>query len=325
MKFADPEYLLLLLLLIPLIWQERRQKRPAAVRSTTAFLLKPNALVRWFYEYFGLSLRCLALILLVLGLARPQDGRTEHKKRTEGLDIMLVVDTSGSMKAMDFTHNGRQKNRLEVVKSVLEAFVDQRADDRIGLVVFGSQAYAQAPLTLDHEVLSVYLNNTEIGMAGESTAIGDALGVAVNRLKDIKAKDKIIILLTDGTNTAGKLEPLQAAEAAKALGIKVYAIGIGSNKPVPVPTPFGYQRIRVDMDRETLTKISEITEAEVFFAKDTEALKEVYETIDRLEKTEAEIDVYHHVEEKFAVFVWPGLVLVLLELLFSLSKYRRIP
>ena len=165
----------------------------------------------------------------------------------------------------------------------------------------------------------------EIGMAGESTAIGEALALAANRLKDIKSKSKIMILLTDGTNTAGRIDPIQAAKVAQALDIKIYAIGVGSHGPVPIATQFGYQQIRVDMDEKTLKEVSSLTGGKYFRAKDTQSLVDVYATIDQLEKSEVEVKVFHNYEEKYSIFLWSGLVFLLFEILFGMSRFRRIP
>ena len=270
-------------------------------------------------------LRSLVLLSLTISLARPQSGRQEIKQKTEGLDIMLVLDTSGSMKALDFTMNGKRFDRMSVVKDVVGAFIEKRHDDRIGMVVFGTHAFAQAPLTLDHDVLKQYLSEVEIGMAGESTAIGDALGVAVNRIKDIKSKNKIIILLTDGSNTSGNIDPRQLSKAAQVLGIKIYTIGVGSDGWVPIPTEFGYQKVRVDLDEKLLKEIAEKTNAKYFRAKDTEALIDIYDNIDKLEKSEVELKIFNNYEEKYAVFLWSGLFLLFLECILGLTRFRRVP
>ena len=180
-------------------------------------------------------------------------------------------------------------------------------------------------MTLDHAVLTSYLEKAEPGMAGESTAIGDALGAATNRLKDIQSPGRIIILLTDGANAAGSLDPDDAARAAKALGIRVYTIGVGTNKPVPVPTKYGIQMHRVTIDEAQLQRIADITKGKAFRADSSETLAKVYQTIDQLEKTKRETEVYHLYDEKFAWFLWPGLLLLLCEILFNLSPWRRVP
>ena len=238
---------------------------------------------------------------------------------------MLVLDTSISMRAMDFTIKGKRRDRLYVVKQVVGEFITKRYDDRIGMVVFGTHAFAQSPLTLDHDVLLTYLSGVEIGMAGEATALGDALGVAINRIKDLQTKDKVIIMLTDGENTAGKLDPIEVAKIAKVLGVRIYTIGVGSDGLVPVPSPFGYQQAQVSLDEKTLREISKITEGQYFRASSTEALLKVYNTIDTLEKTEKEIEVFRNYEERYSLFLWPGLFFLVLELLMGMTRFRRVP
>ena len=273
----------------------------------------------------GFFLRIGCLSLLILALARPQTGHEQSKQRTEGLDMMLVIDTSGSMRGMDFVIDGKRQDRLSVAKEVLKKFIEARSDDRLGLTIFGSNAFAYVPLTLDHDVLTRYLDEVSIGMAGESTAIGDAIGVATNRLKDLKAKSKVMILLTDGSNQAGKVEPMDAAKAAKAMGVKIYSIGVGSKGLVPVPTQFGYQNVRIDLDEELLGKIADLTGGQYYRATDTETLAKIYQTIDELEKTEREIEVFRLYEESYSSFVWPALILIILEICFNISRWRRIP
>jgi Ca-activated chloride channel family protein len=273
--------------------------------------------------------RMIAVGLMITALARPQWKNQESKRRSEGLDIMLAIDTSGSMRALDFEVSGQTVDRLEAVKSVIEKFVSERLDDRIGMVVFGSEAFTQAPLTLDHRVLLSFLKTIRIGVAGDATAIGDAIATASNRLKDIEAKSKVVILLTDGKNTAGKIEPMTAAKAAATLGIKIYTIGVGKEGQVPitVDTAFGKRIVyqQSDLDEKALEEIASLTGARFFRAQDTDSLAKVYETIDQLEKSKFEIKEYRQQEEAMAVFLWPGLGFLLLELLFSLTRFKRIP
>ncbi|MBI2603568.1 MAG: VWA domain-containing protein [Deltaproteobacteria bacterium] len=324
-SFAQPLYLLLLLFLILGIFHYIKKRQQAIVFPTLKRVSKVSR-SRWVWlRHTPFILRCLAFTLLVLAMARPQAGRSHAKQRTEGIDIMLVVDTSGSMKALDFVLEGKRRDRLYVVSKVLTDFINKRHDDRMGMIIFGTHAYAQVPLTLDHDVLQRYVESMEIGMAGESTAIGDAIGVAANRLKDIPAKSKVIILLTDGENTAGKLDPREAAQAAKVLGIKIYAIGVGSKGLVPMPTAFGLQNVRMNLDEGLLKEISTNTDGQYFLASDTEKLFEIYGTIDKLEKTKVETEVFRNYEEKFAVFVWPALCLLLLEFLLRVTRFRRLP
>ena len=323
MWFAYPQAFLLLLLLIPLGYRNFRY-RPA-IRISSKDLVRKVPASKWVhFRHLPFFLRCLALICITCALARPQTGKTLSEKKTEGLDIMLVVDTSGSMQALDFVIDGRRTNRLEVVKQVLSQFIEKRVDDRLGMVVFGTNAFTQAPLTLDHDVLLKFLDQVQIGIAGDATAIGDALGVATNRLKELKSKNKLIILLTDGSNTAGKLNPLAAADAAKALGVRIYTIGIGSNGPVPIKTEHGYSQVVLEIDEKTLKSIAEKTSGRYFLASATEDLRKVYETIDQLEKSEVKVNVFHNYEEQYAGWVGAALLFLALELLAGFTRLRRL-
>lgn len=262
---------------------------------------------------------------MTLALARPQSGRNESKRKTEGIDIVLVADASGSMNAMDFVIDGKRQNRLFVVEKAMEDFVQARIDDRIGLVVFGTYAYALSPLTLDHDVVLQLIGNMKVAMAGEETAIGDAIGIASNRLKEVIGKSKIMVLMTDGENSAGKLDPREAAEAAKALGIKIYTVGVGSEGNVPFPTQFGYQQVRLPIDEKLLKDVADMTGGKYFRATDTDALFEIYRTIDSLERTTVELDIYHNYDEHFMHLLWPVLLLLIFELLLRTTRLRRLP
>ncbi len=276
-------------------------------------------------HFFRLGL----LACLILAAARPQLMDQNTKRQVEGLDIMLVLDTSNSMLAMDFELEGKRQNRLEVVKHVVEDFIQKRMDDRLGLVVFGSQAFTQAPLTLDHKVLLEFLKPVKIGMAGPETAIGDALATAVKRLKDIDAKSKIVILLTDGASTAGVVEPRSAVEAARTLGIKIYAVGVGSDGPVPFPTQgfFGveYQQRIFKMDTELMKFIADSTGGKFFLASDTETLQKIYATIDQLEKTRKDVDDPRPREEAAWIFLLAALAFFALEHALAASRWRVVP
>jgi Ca-activated chloride channel family protein len=328
MTFAYPWVLAGLLVIPLLIWRYRRQTPAGRVGFSTAELLAAGAQKSWKHHSFFI-LRLLALAALIVATARPQSGQTKVKRSSEGLDIVLAVDTSGSMKAMDFEIDGQQRNRLFVVKQVIEEFVRKRLHDRIGLVVFGTEAFTQAPLTLDHDVLTRFLQSVKIGMAGENTAIGNAIATAVKRLKDIEAKNKIIILLTDGENTAGSIEPLQATEAAKTLGVRIYTVGVGSHDPVPFPVQTWfrtvYEKRRLKLDEELLTKIAETTGGRYFLASDTQELQKIYNTIDQLEKTEIEVQEFRNMDELGHWFLAGGLVLLMGEFLLGLTSWRRIP
>jgi len=244
---------------------------------------------------------------------------------SEGIDILLVLDTSGSMEAEDFHLGGRASNRLEVAKEVVARFVQGRADDRIGLVVFGQEAFTQVPLTLDHDALVGFLRQVQIGMAGaKQTAIGDAIAVGGRRLKELEAESRVMILLTDGRSNAGSVEPLEAAEAARALGIRIYTIGVGSKDGGGLLGLLS-GRGRGELDEGTLRAIAQKTGAQYFRAADAEALSEVYKTIDALEKTTAESRIFVHRQEVYQPWVWSGLFFMLLHLLLSETVLRRLP
>jgi Ca-activated chloride channel family protein len=248
---------------------------------------------------------------------------------TEGIDIVLCLDTSGSMQAMDFTLGEERRTRLEVVKEVVEDFVKRRSNDRIGMVVFGDQAFTQCPLTLDYGVLLSFLKRVEIGMAGDATALGSALGTSVKRLKDVKSKSRVIILLTDGRNNAGRLSPETAADIACSYQVKVYTIGVGKEGKAPflVETYFGKQIVwrKVDLDEETLRMIAGRTDGAYFRATNTEALEKIYHDIDQMEKTEVKVKEYMEYNELFAWFVFPGLFVVLFEIILANTRFRKIP
>ena len=321
---ADPYWLILLTVLPLMVWFYRRRR--ARIFYSKAYMLEGiGRNFKTYPQHLGIGLRLCALGLTILALSRPQSGSEQSKQRTEGLDMMLVVDTSGSMRGLDFVISGKRYDRLYVAKSVLKEFIQKRIDDRLGLCIFGTHAFAYVPLTLDHDVLLRYLDEVEIGMAGDSTAIGDAIGVATNRLKDLAIKSKVMILLTDGSNQAGKIDPLEAAKAAKVMGVKIYSIGVGSNGPVPIPTQFGYQNVRIELDENLLKEVASMTGGQYFRATDTKSLADIYKTIDKLEKTEREVVVFRLYEERFAPLIWLALVCLVLELFFGLSRWRRIP
>jgi len=267
--------------------------------------------------------------MLIIALARPQSGTKASEVLTEGIDIMLCLDTSGSMQALDFKWKNERHNRLEVVKKVVSDFIKGRTNDRIGMVVFGEEAFTQCPLTLDYGVLLNFLEQVEIGMAGDSTAVGSALATCVNRLKERKSKSKVIILLTDGRNNAGSINPQTAAEIAKTFDIKVYTVGVGTEGEVPflVDTIFGkkYMYQRVDLDEETLKEIAAITGGSYFKATNTETLEEIYKKIDQLEKTKVEVKEYMEYEELFGWFLLAGLLCILLEVILRNTRFRKIP
>ena len=330
-QFRDPLYFLLLLP-IPLIFLvSTRAGTSLAIRFSSSRLLAglPTSL-RQRGLIFPLLLRFLLIALVVTALARPQWGTRTTEVETEGVDILLTLDTSGSMKALDFTLDGSQANRLDVVKKVVDDFISKRTHDRIGMVVFGERAYTQSPLTLDTDTLRLFLDWIEIGIAGDGTAIGSALAVSVKRMMKEKTKTKIIILLTDGRNNAGEVSPVTAAEIAKGQGIKVYTIGVGSDAakiPYPQETPFGTRIVyaELDLDEELLRQIATATGGRYFRATDTAELEEIYAEIDQREKTKIEERHFEEVRELYAPLVCVALFLLLLEIFLSQTVLRRIP
>ncbi|MDD5722574.1 MAG: VWA domain-containing protein [Syntrophales bacterium] len=328
-RLAYPELLFpLCFVAVWFIWGLKR--RPAGITySMTAMVSRLAGGTDRLTGKISLVVRTGCLVLLVLAAARPQLYNVSREIKSPGVDIMLCLDTSGSMQALDFTLDGEPVSRLAAVKKVVGDFVKKREMDRIGLVVFGTEAFTQSPLTLDKGLLMDLVKRMKIGMAGDKTAIGSAIAVGGKRLKDLKAKSKILILLTDGRQTAGSLTPAEAAEAARALGIKVYAIGVGGTEPAPFPvqTPFGTRIIRqlVDMDEETLMKVAEIGHGQYFRAADSNRLQEIYDIIDHQEKTEVRVKEFFHFKELYLHFLLPAFLLLVAEIILRTTILRTIP
>jgi len=280
--------------------------------------------IREKLRHIPFAVRLIAIGLLIIALARPQSFTSGENVTTEGIDIAMVLDISGSMLAEDF-----KPNRLDAAKNVIDNFVEGRTTDRIGLVVFSREAFTQCPLTIDYSVLRNLLLDIRSGMIQDGTAIGNAIANGVNRLKESDAKSRIIILLTDGVNNAGEVDPISAAEIAKAFGIRIYTIGVGTRgeAPYPVQTPFGtrYQMVPVEIDEAMLTKIANLTGGEYFRATNNRALEEIYNKIDKLEKTKIEITSYKNASEKYYSWLWGGLILLLFELGLSRTILRKLP
>jgi len=328
-RFEDPWFLLLITLL-PLAAVMVRNNRIAVISYSSIGRLKLVRPSRMSMISAILNfLKALGFTLLIIALARPQEGHKRSHILSAGVDIVLAIDTSGSMQALDFKKDDKPIDRLEVVKDVVADFITNRENDRMGMVVFGQEAFTQCPLTLDHDILLSFLEKLKIGIAGDSTAIGLAIGIAVKRLKDLKSKSKVIILLTDGRNNAGSLSPAQAAEIGKTYGIKIYTIGVGTRGKAPflVDSIFGKQYIyqNVEIDEKTLREIAQKTGAKYFRATDRESLKNIYEQIDSLEKTEVKILDRSEYRELFPYFLIPGLIVILVEILLSHTTLRRIP
>jgi len=332
MSWAHPYFLLLLLLLPLAAWLKgRRGSSPAFVYSSVKLVASYAGAKRSRAGAILLLLRWLSLAVLIVAFAQPRLSKNITEVKASGVDIVVALDMSGSMVSEDFEVKGQRVNRFNMARSVLKGFIDQRPNDRIGLVLFASQAFIATPLTLDHDFLQENLNRLEIGLIDEnSTAIGDGLGTAVNRLRDLKAKSKIVILMTDGQNNSGKLEPLVAADAAAAMKVKVYTVGIGMRGKAPMPgrDMFGrkvYQMIPVDIDEDTLQKIADRTGGRYYRADNAEKFRQIYAEIDKLEKTEATLNKYTEYKELFPWFVAGGLGLLLLEVLLGQTVLRRLP
>jgi Ca-activated chloride channel family protein len=282
---------------------------------------------------FLATLRWLALALFIVALAQPRLMKSGTTVKASGVDIAVAFDLSGSMLSEDFVVKDERVNRFNLARSVLKQFIDERPNDRIGLVVFASQAYIATPLTLDHPFLQENLDRLEIGSINQNqTAIGDALSTAVNRLRDLKSKSKIVILMTDGQNNSGKFQPLTAADAARALGIKVYTIGIGKQGTAPMPVgknPYTgetvYREVPVDVDEETLQKIADETGGKYYRADNAQRFRQIYAEIDKLEKTEATVNKYTEFKELFPWLVVGGLMILLIEVVLGQTVFRRLP
>lgn len=331
-SFAAPWWLLGLLAIPLLAWLRGKAGRESAFVYSSLTLVKGiTELSRSRAGSFLLNLRWFALTLLFIGMARPQIAGGQAPLRASGIDIAVAVDLSGSMIAEDFELRGERVNRLTMLKDVLASFIEQRTSDRIGLVAFGSEAFIAAPPTLDHDFLRRVLERLELGVIdGQQTAIGSGLSAAVNRLRELKSKSRIVILMTDGQNNAGSIPPLTAAEAAASLGVKVYTIGVGTRgyAPVPAKDAFGrkvYVRQAVDIDEDTLKKVADKTGGKYYRADSTETLRRVYAEIDQLEKTEAELKRFAYYEELMSWFVLPGLGLLALEIILGQTVWRKLP
>lgn len=324
-----------LLILIPIltalfIWLNRKD-------YSSSIKFSSGELIKGFKPTFKLILAknlmylwLVALCLIVVALARPRQPLEEAMVETEGIDIVMAIDASGSMLAEDFKIGNQRENRLDVVKKVAEEFIEERKTDRIGIVAFAARAYTVCPLTLDHQWLIKNLERIKIGSIEDGTAIGSAISSSLNRLKDTEAKSKIIILLTDGVNNAGKISPLTAAQVAKALGIKIYTIGVGSKGLVPYPVQdlwdrTVYQNVQIDIDEAILKKIADETDGKYYRATDTESLREIYKEIDSLEKITIEETGFYEYKELFPNFLIPGLLIIIMVIILSNTIFRKIP
>ena len=327
-RFVDPHYLLLLFLLPPLVWwyRTRSERTFGAVRYSAVDRLRRadrRRAGRWRHALFGL--RLLALGLLLVAFARPQTGVTAENVATDGIDIVLALDLSSSMLAEDL-----EPNRIGAARQAAANFVRRRPNDRIGLVVFAGEAFTQAPLTLDHRVVTTLIEELEVGIIEDGTAIGMGLATAVRRLSDSRAESKVIVLLTDGRNNRGSIDPATAAQMAQALGVRIYAVGAGTrgSAPVPVDDPlFGRRTVsmQVDIDDEALAEMASLTGGRYFRATDRQSLERVYVEIDALETTAIEMTSFTRYGELFHLPLGAGLGLLLLEVALGRTVLRRAP
>jgi Ca-activated chloride channel family protein len=323
MTFAHP-YLLLLLLLLPLAaWLKgRRGSPPAFLYSSVRLVAGLTGVRRSRAGALLAALRWLVLALFILALAQPRLTKSTTEVKASGIDIVVALDLSGSMNTPDYEVSGQRISRFNLAKSVLEKFVEERPDDRIGLVVFAARAFLASPLTLDHDFLLDNIDRLEIGtINSDATAIGDGLVTALNQLRDLKAKSKIIVLMTDGGNNSGQIDPDTAAAAAAALGVKVFTVGLGNRELVQaMGLPPGYLP-----DDDALQKISQTTGGTFYRAENSEKLRQIYAEINRMEKTEAVVNKFTEYQELFPWFISSGLVLLLLEITLGQTIFRKLP
>jgi Ca-activated chloride channel family protein len=325
--FANPEYFYgFVVVALLAVWYMRRNRRMTSdIRFSSLIPFRSiSPRLRERLRHVPAVLRLGALSLLIVALARPQIVSGGEEIYTEGIDIVLLLDISGSMLAEDF-----QPNRIEAAKDVAQKFVDGRSNDRIGLIIFAGQSFTQCPMTLDYRVLKSLLRTVKPGMVEDGTAIGMGIAQGVNRVKDSEAKSKVMILLTDGVNNRGEIDPLTATQLAQTFGVRIYTIGVGTvgEAPYPVQTPFGtrYRNIPVDVDEETLQTIADMTEGLYYRATNNRALERIYAEIDRMEKTRIEVKAYKSYTELFYAWAGMGLALLLMEVGLSGTLLRKHP
>lgn len=325
--FAYPGFLYLLIFIGPMVvWYilyHRKMVVQLYIPDMSAFRNSAGTF-RVYLRHFPFVLRIIAFFFIVLALARPQSSNNFQNVTTEGIDIIISMDISSSMLAEDFT-----PNRLEASKNVAAEFISGRPNDRMGLVVFSSKSFTQCPLTTDHTVLINLFNGIQFGMIEDGTAIGEGIATGINRLKDSPAKSRVMILLTDGVNNSGAVDPATAAEIARLYGIRIYSIGIGTigKAPYPFQTPFGiqYQTIDVVIDEPLLKEIAGMTGGKYFRATDNQKLKEIYQEIDLLEKTKFDVKEYKKRKEEFFIYLLIGVIAFAFELFISKTILRKAP
>ncbi len=326
-EWANPEYLWLLVIIPVLIvwyWFSHRKMEPELVFSGNKVFQDMPKSSKTYLSHLLFVIRLVVLSLLIIALARPQSVSSKQNINIEGIDIVMALDVSSSMLARDL-----KPNRLEAAKSVSKDFISKRPNDRVGLVIFSGEAFTQVPLTTDHQMIYSLFREIESGIIEDGTAIGDGLATSVSRLKDSQAISKVIILLTDGVNNSGSLDPRSAAELAKLYGIRVYTIGVGTQgyAPYPMQTPYGVQmqNVEVQIDEDLLKQIAEKTGGQYFRAQDNTSLKAIYNEIDQLEKSKIDIQEFKKKHEQFMPFALWALGLFVLEVLLKFMVFRKFP
>lgn len=330
LRFVNPEFLILLLIIPYMIfWYLRSHvKAGGTLRFSNLGVIKNiSRTPSKRYRHILFIFRLIVIILLIIGFARPQSGTKEEEIITEGIDIILAMDISGSMQAEDLA---RHKNRLDVTKEVATQFIKNRTNDRIGMVVFAAKSFTQCPLTLDYGIVLNFLKSIHIGMIEDGTAIGMAIANCADRLRSSKAESKVVILLTDGQNNRGELDPLTAAQIAKAMKVRIYTIGAGKRGEAlfPIEDPFlgkRYIPMKVDIDEEVLTKIADITGGKYYRATDKTSLERIYHEIGELEKTKIEVKEFTRYKELFVNFLALAFGVLILEIVLTNTRFRKIP
>jgi Ca-activated chloride channel family protein len=330
-RFLQPEWFWLMTLLpVVMLWRGRRGP-VAAIEYSDVSLAREVA--RSGRSRIGLLVWALPLLagaLMIVGLARPQRTHSRTEVTANGIDIVLGLDVSGSMQALDFRIDHQRVNRIEVVKSVVSKFIDERPNDRIGLIAFAGAPYVVSPITLDHDWLQQNLERVTVGGTDDGTAIGSAIAAGVNRLRLTPAKSKVVILLTDGVNNTGKISPLAAAEAARAMGVKIYTVGVGvrGDAPIPVRDAAGNTRLimaKVDVDEKTLQAVADETGGKFYRATDTDSLRKIYEQINLFEKSAQTVQKFERTEELYPWALIPSLAILGLSLTLQHTRLRRLP
>ena len=330
-RFLQPDWFWAMAVL-PLILLWRGRRGPVAAVQYSDVSLARDVARRTRSRIGGTAwlLPIIAAALMIVGLARPQRTDSQTSVTANGIDIVLGLDISGSMQALDFTVDHKRVNRIAVVKSVVARFIDERPNDRIGLIAFAAAPYIVSPLTLDHDWLQQNLERVNVGVKDDGTAIGSAIAAAVNHLRTTATKTKVVILLTDGVNNSGKISPLAAAEAARALGVKVYTIGVGvrGKAPIPLRDQAGHVHVvmaEVDVDEKTLQAVASETGGQFYRATDTDSLQKIYEQINRYETSAQTVQKFEHVEELYKWTLFPSLGFLGLGVLLQQTRYRRLP